>query len=467
MIQCILTNRSPDRQFSPKKLFAAQPATGAARTRIVAAMFSAFLGVHAVAAQSIATVDVPLTAINGRAPDSCRYSSVRRYPANLVSTVAAKKDTIILRIFGTSAFTDSAKSPVELTVAIANDSVGVVTPGHYRDTVFVAGYRLADRVVSVSAPNSLKALCAEVPLPAHRASNIDPTQSHIDFAASGEVANALNTGGSSAATTGSLGAHIVSFADPGLDTTAFFPFVPALLWPIDKLVGLFLDSADAASWHRRLQWRGPSIGLAEVQAFISVASSRDSLTGPAGGTFAQAVLSPITASRALASSVQLGYSPMHVYGARNQEFGIVGRLVVNQSTWRPDSTAVSKQTVLMAFDARLRWLPINHLSTDGNTFALTLDAGYIQRSILSDASRDAEFMRRALTSSRTRFTGFASSVAITLRHVTAFADLSCLSCNVLLLKSRHQGSDRIDQLEGFQPIVGFRFEAPFFSIQGK
>src|SRR5439155_27191648 len=111
--------------------------------------------------------------------------------------------------------------PTSLTVYGGSDQIMSMSAGKHRDSASVPNQGLADRVISLKAANTETPICSDRLLHLLAAETIPPGQSHVDFATSGQVANGLNTGGTAATATGSLGARIVSYAQEGQDTTRF------------------------------------------------------------------------------------------------------------------------------------------------------------------------------------------------------------------------------------------------------
>jgi hypothetical protein len=206
----------------------------------------------------------------------------------------------------------------------------------------------------------------------------------------------------------------------------------------------------------------------DLRALISVATTVDSVTGPPGASFAQSLLLPSTAPNSGWKFVDLSYNPFYMYGKGHQMIGPEFRIVAAESRWLPDSAKLSKAKIaaLVATDIRLKATLINRVSeTDDNNLSFSVDVGYIERRLGGDASDTPAFVRAALgDSTRTRFAGWAIGTYLRLRQVTAFADFQCLSCKPFW--GRRSGT-KIESLEGLQPVIGFRFEAPFFSLADK
>lgn len=401
--------------------------------------------------QSTATIDVPLNALGASGPQSCRSTFISRYRTT-ADTPAS--DTLFIRLFKDAQFTERSNVSLPIDVRINDIKTMTISPGQTGDSAMPGAYALAERSVSISLPNSTVPVCT-VATPRGSIPPSEPESTHTDFIASGEVSNALRTGSANNDATGSLGIHHVSYAEPG-QSSVHFPF-----------------------WFRKSPWRlipDLPVDVEELLATISVASTADTLTGPAGAAFSQAVLLPLGAAHGLGSSVQLEYSPLSEYNTRrHQQIGLLLRFVGARSSWAPDTGTATRKpgpqltTVILAFDARVKWVVINkRRDENGNNFQFALDFGYIQRTLAGDAADSTQtFIKRALGQPRTRFTGYATGIYLTLRQVTAYADFACLSCKspIPFLHWRSTQADRIPSLEGLQPIIGFRYEAPFFSLR--
>jgi hypothetical protein len=395
-------------------------------------------------AQSSITVDVPITALIAKTSQACRYSFAWRY--DQASAKNPVSDTVFVRVYKDSSFKDSTATPAAFEVRINTVSAKEIKSGRSLDTVFPGPFALAERIISVWPYNSVTPICA-VPTPGASAAVGLPDSTHTDFIASGEVSNALRTGSENHSATGSLGIHHVSYSEPGKPVSLYFPF-------------LF-----------RTGIIDVPVNVEELWTTISVASTIDTLTGSPGQNFSQAVLTPLGAAHGLGSSVQLEYSPLHEYGELHQQFGLHFRFAGARSLWAPDTGSTKKAagpemtTVLLGFDARLKWIAINRRrDVNGNNFQFALDLGYVQRVIAGDAiDSTATFINRALGQPRNRFTGYATGIYLSLRQVTAYADFLCLSCRFWKIGGRE--GTKIQSLEGLQPIIGFRYEAPFFSLR--
>jgi hypothetical protein len=390
-----------------------------------------------VDARAQSAVHVRISAAAVAAGDSvaaCRFDTpIRRY-GPLSSGATTPEDTLFVDVYADSSFTKHAKPETPLKIWAGSDTLRDVGKTDTSVAIFAPAAGLADRVVRIQRANATTLLCSDMPFPNLSTVFVSPGfVTHTDIIASGEISNALRTGAMSAPATGSLGFHHLSYRRGDEH-------------PRSKLMRAMTNE--------------------DLRAVISVAATLDSVTGLSGGNFAQSVLLPTIAPNSGWKSVDLEYFPSHMYGRRNQMVGPVVRLIMSESRWAPDSmnhvlrNKPAKIAVLTAFDARVRWVAINRVSTvDDNSLSFRLDGGYIQRSVGGDAASDTSLVAGALGDVRTKFYGWAVGTYLRLRQVTAYADFQCLSC-------RPFGRDgpKIESLEGLQPVIGFRFEAPFFTV---
>lgn len=410
-------------------------------------------------AQSVAKLRINADAVAASAANACVLSTdvlpVQQTTGTSVSP--APEDYIVLEVYSDAALTKPDSLRVPLDVRLDHSAVGTLARNTSRDTIRVGVAGLAERVVTLWPPNSTVPVCLHEPFP-HRPSFAQPKAftTHTDVIASGEVSNALRTGSENNATTGSLGFHHFSFPGVG-EPVRWFPlsFVHENVFKQQNHWGAFL--------------RAINFPAEELRAVISVAGSADSVQGTAGANFAQAILLPANGGNGGWKSVDIQYFP-HSLNRRHQEFGPALRVAASESRWAPDSTDghayASRIAVITAFDVRLRGIVINRVSeTDENSLSFAVDGGYIYRSLGGDivAPSNSEVLIAALgPDPRTRYSGWAIGSYLKLRQVTGYADFQCLSCKLLGLGG--SSKPNMPSLEGLQPIIGFRFEAPFFTV---
>ena len=415
------------------------------------------------AAQSTARLQVAASMAASLDSNACRVD--RTWQRTLPSSATnASSDTLIIAVVADSSFdsTKAAKLFVPLEVHLETRNVASVPKDSSLVRVAVGPAGLLEQRISLWAPHAIRVCLVEPFPPRPLFAQAKPFTTHTDVIASGEVSNALRSGAQNSAATGSLGIHHSSYPRPG-EALARFPwyFLPQTAPDTAHRIGRTL--------YKLAHLSSFPLSGEELRAVISVASAIDSVTGPAGQAFAQSVLLPSTAPRSAWKSVDLSYAPFYMFGHAHQTIGPAFRLIAAESRWSPDGVtpATTKVAVLVATDVRLRAVVINRVSTaDDNNLSLALDGGYIQRSVGGDAIDEPSFLKAALgDDTRHRFSGWALGTSLTLRQVTGYADFQCLSCGFIGLggrKGRH-----IESLEGLQPVIGFRFEAPFFTLGGE
>lgn len=364
-------------------------------------------------------------------------------------------------------------SGAELYVQVGSGKRQTVPAADSISTFAVGEREIAARRVVISrstnAPDAT--LCIAVPVPlANTPRHIGVT--HHDLFAGGEVSNALRTGANVGAATGSLGLHSFSYRD---DENAFvFPFG---FLPVTRIAAL---NAVTGLLKSHLSYQAD---LEELRASVTVAGQGDTLfSSTQNAAFAQAVLAPLTAPRGTLSSVQVMYSPQTRYGStqtslRGFRFAAgatrsAWQGVIRRSIQKPSVTdtaardTVAKTVTLFTGDVRWRWVFINRTrDEDGNTFSFAMDAGATFRGIAGDivaGNARNDSLRVATLGTTTRsFWGPVAGLYLTLRQVSAFAEIQKLRARDA------KGQARVESLEGWQPIIGFRFEAPIFSINGR
>jgi hypothetical protein len=404
-------------------------------------------------AQSRIDVDVSAAAVAAGEGRACQYRADYKAP------VAGMNDSIVVRVYEDSTYKKLAPLPSGLSVSLASLTKKEIPRGDTIVRIPVGNGGLAERVISLSRVKSTEPLCVFEPFP-YRSSGPrgNPFTTHTDIMASGEISNALRSGTSGGEATGSLGFHHKSFTKPG-HLASYFPFFSA-------------GNADtAAHWIRRaLRKASYRVDGEDLRATIGVAGTTDTLRGPTRASFAEAVIAPTSAARGNAGSLDMQYRPFMEYGG-HQSVGFLFRFVGTRSLWQPDTLRLAKTAVLLGADARLHWVVINHQKEDDvNNLVVALDFGYVVRGIGGDGGRDSAVKTAALGTTHDVFQGNSTGVYLTLRQVTAFADFMCLSCfpfksGKRLLSDGRKGRSKIEGLEGLQPRIGFRFEAPFVTIR--
>jgi hypothetical protein len=408
--------------------------------------------------QSRVEIDLSAQAVAAGEANGCQYrSAFRPVTGSLV-------DSMILRVTPDSTYTGSAVLPAPISISLGSAKIKDIARGDSMSRFAVGQAGLAERVVSIWRSNSTEPICYFQPLPYVRfTSEGNPFETHTDVMATGEISNALRTGTSDNEATGSLGFHHQSYTKPG-GTAFYFPF------------GNF---GSGTGWiHHVLRWFSYPVSGEDMRATIGVAGSNDVLSGNNKALFAEAVLAPTSAAHGNLGSVDIQYRPFKMYGD-HQQVGLSARFVGTRSSWRPDTLSApdtpgsgrTKTAVLMGLDLRAHWLVINHqASNDPNNLLVAFDFGYVLRTVNGDASRDPLFLQNALGTHRLVFNGIASGAYLTLRQVTGFADFLCLGCppfstNKYWFFGPLKRRTKLDALEGLQPRIGFKFDAPFVTIR--
>jgi hypothetical protein len=392
------------------------------------------------------------TTLNTEPPDPDRPGRLHRIA-----------DTLRVRVVNAQGST--TKAPAALRAQVGAGEIHSLTVDDTARTFPLEPRALTAQQVRVMRAREVGAanLCIARPVePAVTARDL--TVTHHDLFAGGEVSSALRTGAAGGAASGNLGLHSFVYRDARRPFR--FPF--GILSGIPRIGPALRDYASY------------NVHLEELRASITVLSGTDTLFAVDDSReFAQAVLSPLTATRGNLSAVQVMYSPQQYYGVGTAMRGFRFAGGATRSVWKgaiasrvrnPNASAealdtLAKDVTLFAADARYRWTFINHQTAeDGNVFSFAMDGGLAYRSIAGDLgtnrSPEAQALRRAtLGTDKKIFLGPVIGMAIALRRVTAFAELH------RFWGLRGEDIGNVEQLEGWQPLVGFRFEAPMFTIR--
>ena len=412
---------------------------------------------RAAEAQSAVHLQLSAVGVNARDSSACQWSATSRI-REASDKGPTLDDTLYVEVFDSATYKTRSTLPVPVEIRIGRVAKGTLPRNDSLLTVVAGPAALREEVISVWPAKSTAPVCVTEPLPRVPSfAQSKPFTTRTDIIASGEISNALRSGSTTAPATGSLGFHHQSFPRTG-DALSSFPWY-----------GEHLPRKTGLGWlHSLASFFSYPVSGEDLRAVISVASTMDSVSGGAGANFAQAVLTPTTSPSASWKSLELEYWPFQEYGSHHQLRGFVGRFAASQSRWAPDSapgkgSLVTKSAVLVGYDVRYRATLINRVSeSDDNSLSFTVDGGYIHRSIGGDVKNDPTYVQAALGENRTNFQGWAFGTYLKLRQVTAFADFQCLSCRFLLIHARR--GRKIESLEGLQPLIGFRFEAPFITV---
>jgi hypothetical protein len=406
----------------------------------LAVLFLLIGGADDLRAQSTVTIELAADRLASGENDGCRYKTAYR------KFTSTGKDSLTLSVFSDSTFGAVGTLPADIKVQIASEQHYEVKKGKSSEVFELSRGALAERVISIWRLRSTEPLCVFEPFP-YRAPGPqgNPFTTHTDIMASGEISNALRTGTTDAEATGSLGFHHRSFAKPG-KRAAYFPY--------------FGLAGEGKVWKFLKKWTAYRVDGEDLRATIGVAGTVQPLSGTDPKTYAEALLAPSSATQGNLGSVDLQYRPFREYGS-HQSVGVLARFVGTRSQWQRDTTQVKSTLVLLGWDTRVHWVVINQRKeNDANSLEVAFDAGYIYRAIGGDAATNRAIIRNTLGVDRRAFHGTAIGTYLTLRQVTAFADFMCLSCKPF--RTKHP---KIEGLEGLQPRIGFRFEAPFVTIR--
>ena len=352
-----------------------------------------------------------------------------------------------------------------------DDHVVREVPANQDSVGFSVGERgLNGRELSLSHSESRPGvlLCNFDPVPTPRSSGrpLRAGGKRTAFIANGEVSNALRSGSENGVITGLLGIRHVSRSGA---TRARAP----LGWMIP-------DGWDTpGKWYR---WVNPAfyldrlsypVGREELRFLVNAAPTQ---TPSLDSTrFAEAILAPATTAKGGFSYVHGEYMPLMTYGiAQRQAMGLRAAFTAARSDWKiledadgqgpATATEVERPVVLFAFDAGVRWIPLSQDDDKNNSFNFNVDVGYSYRSVRGDGGDDEAFMDGAIGRRRATFQGPMWAAGLSLRDVTAFANFTYLGGQFLGLGPHRPRHERIRGIEGWQTVIGFRFEAPFFEL---
>jgi hypothetical protein len=316
---------------------------------------------------------------------------------------------------------------------------------------------LVGRVFSLRRANARDSepLCAAIPFP--RPLRIFRTGGEqTSFVADGAVGAGLRTGAGSGSVTGSLG--IQHRSDKGAESPRDLFCATAGDDAKRNLGGKFLFGLRrATTWLLSL---GNSLCLDRLsgetlKALVTLASSVDTLRDSTATVFTRAVLVPeFAGGHAGSGSIQYYVFEGRGHGTGTQ--GVRGQFHVNRSFWRltnkaPSKTAdtLARAITVISIDPRWRWAFIDRPDDPkDNTFSFFVEVGPALRWLSGSGWNDKEFRTLLLNSNRSFYYGGTLAFGIQLRQVTASVDLPYL---------RYLADD-------FQPIIGIRFDAPFFTF---
>jgi hypothetical protein len=308
---------------------------------------------------------------------------------------------------------------------------------------------LAGRVVALQRADARngRILCSAVPYPTPL-TVLRLGEDETSFVADGAVGAGLRTGVGSSTVTGSLGIFHRSPSEPGENRS--FACVPEKKPGILNAVGRVVTHVLTLGTRLCLK---PLAGE-RVKALVTLASAIDTLSDSTSTSFIQALLAPAFAGGQIGS----GSIDYYVFERRTHG-GTQGWRVgfhINRSIWRQtDSTPVvptdtiAHRVTIIGLDPRWRWGFIDRpYDPRGNSFSFGVEVGMSFRYVTGEGWKDRAFREAIVGEDEAYFYGPAFGFSIQLRQVTATIDLPLLR----------------DLEKDIQPIIGIRFDAPFFTF---
>jgi len=359
---------------------------------------------------------------------------VRIVPSAIKNTSGVVQDALIVAAFEDTTWAKAAEPVASLVVLRDFQDAHDVKGTAKADTLLLPVGTLNGRTITVRRTDAdeAKSLCSVLPLPVPLAGRARTANRSTQFIADGAIGSVLRGGSSSATTTGSLG--------------------------IDHLDIKASNERRSFLWLKKIPLRAEWL-----RALITVASSVDTLASSSKSTFHEALLSPMLAGgRQGSGSVdyQARMSVLSGSTGPRLNFAFARSLwaFVNEDSVIPNKPRDFRETenlTIGSFDARWRWSPLEQLQDPkGNDFAFAVELGYTARWIAGDGAGNDDFMNRTLGATINWFHGIAGSFVITLRQVTATADLPYLL----------SGPKSLRGVRGLQPVVKMTFAAPMFTF---
>lgn len=149
-------------------------------------------------------------------------------------------------------------------------------------------------------------------------------------------------------------------------------------------------------------------GRERFSAFLTVASSVDTLKAATSRSFGRALLTPGSAGASVGiSSFSADYQLLTKAGSRGQRHGPRAYLGFAQTNWQleGDSARVAEQLAVLSGGVRWVWLPINREpDPKGNSLSFAVEGGVTFRSVAGDGANDA-FLQHTLGSTRRTYVG--------------------------------------------------------------
>jgi hypothetical protein len=399
--------------------------------------------------QSVATIRLAVDSIASDA-QFCDLQPVRKPQVGDGATTL--RDTLFFQFYEDANFSKAAAPRAKLVSLLDLAAPHDIDPTKTVDTLALEHLGLSGRTVTVKRRGLDTPLCILVPKPTPVTSARTALRT-TQFIADGAVSAALRTGDVNQSATGSLGIDHLDIKGPGERPR------PLLKIPIIHTISRGNVKSHKLGW--KSLW---PLSSERLRALITVASSVDTLEHSKQYLFRQALLAPALVGHGRSGSGSIDYYA--ATGLRDGQHGPHLNFTFSRGAWRvkntelllpgrPDTASLSATVTLASVDARWRWTPIEQArDPKGNDFAFSIEGGWTWRTIAGDARTVPGFLEAALGSKRSKYSGPSAAFIITLRQVTATADLPFL---------RSYGK-RLEGLSGMQPIVTLNFSAPVFTF---
>lgn len=208
-----------------------------------------------------------------------------------------------------------------------------------------------------------------------------------------------------------------------------------------------------------------------LRSYITLTGKDDTLKASRRSAFADAILLPTHAAGQIGSGL-IDYHPYRIRGSGSGTQGGRAILSVSRAHWAfvaPDDSLAdddrfndrsrTADVAIASFDWRYRWAFVDHQDDSlSNNFAFAVEAGFTARTLSVEGKDARDFRRAALGTSSRNFWGPILAFEIQLRQVTATIDAP------LLIVKRKDNDPEPGVLRPFKPVIGFRFDAPFFTF---
>jgi hypothetical protein len=422
---------------------------------------------RSVSGQHRVTITVAPSAIHAAVPSRCDYSIKVLEEKDSTARVSDSIVIVIREDLADAADTSGADAAIE--VWLDGIRIGEVAAGKDSATFDIGPRGLVGRRVAIQHKQARaeSGLCLSTPVetPPTGLAQLKPGEKRTSFFANGEVNNALRSGRDNGSITGLLGIEHISIADDSRMRVPFGWISPK--WTLQNRRGLRL--LNPLFYLNKLAY---PVDREELRFTINASPvDADALDS---SSFASMLVAPITSAQGGLSYVHGDYSALKVYGSeKTNAIGIRLALTASRSDWayaEPSAeeggagTTVATPVVAFAFDGGIRWIPLGQEDEKDNSFRLLLDIGYAYRAIRGTGGDDPEVLEKTIGSRRTGYQGLTWGANFVLRQVTAYATFINLGSKFLFGPPSTPKADRVDGLEGWQTVIGFRFQAPIFTL---